>query len=134
MTATRDITTNRGDGADKLAGGEAGDGFIGPRCGELADGKVADLPGGGGQGVAQSRADCFPGGGHFFRSDAQVGRVVEAVELGRVFEDGVVAALAHIGNDATDDREHGVKRCAAAALESGEDVCRLLRAAPLGSD
>jgi hypothetical protein len=81
MTAAGHITTHRTERAHKLAGGEAGDGFVAEGCGELRDGEGANLFGCRRQRFLHCRRDGVPCGGHLIGSDAQSGGTGKAIEL-----------------------------------------------------
>ncbi len=134
MTAAGHIATHRAERTNKLAGGEAGDGFIAPGGGQLRNGKGANLIGGGGESLAHRGIDGLPRGGHLFRRNAQSTRAGEAVELRGIAQQSAVALLAHIGDDALDGGQHSIERRAAALFESGEEFRCLPRAASFGSD
>ena len=100
----------------------------------MADGEGANLLGRGGEGFAQGGIDGVPRSGHLFRCDTQFGRIFEAVEFGGVAEQGAVAPLAHIGDDAFDGGQDLVERRAAAMFERSQQFRRLLCSAASGSN
>src|SRR6202044_713969 len=106
-----DVTADGTERAHKLAGGEAGDGGIGPGKRKLALGESADLLGRGGDGVAQRGIKRVPRGGHLLAGNAQRGRTGERVELRSVAKECAVTAPAHGGDDAAHGRRDAVERC-----------------------
>lgn len=134
MTPARDIATDRAERAHKLAGSEAGTGRCAPRCRQLAMSKVSNLRGSGSQRRSKRGIDGLPGGGHLFRSHAQMRLIFEAVELGRKAQQGPIASISHSSHDALYGGLNGIERRASTPFQRGNHRGRLARASSFGSD
>ena len=95
VTAAGDVAAYGAKRTNELAGDQAGDRFITPRCWQLVDGETANLLSGSSESHAHRGRNRLPCRGHLFCCYAQPGYIGEAVKLSGIAQQCTVALLTH---------------------------------------
>ena len=135
MPAAGNIATHRPKRPHKLAGGQAAKRRRTPRSRHLLPGKRANLFRRRRQCIAQLRANRLPRRGHLLlASRAHDSAPARPSNCAAYLQQRAIAALAHIGHNAPDCRQHRVQRRPTAPFQRGQHFCSLRCASSFCTD